>query len=299
MSTPEEPAAGTTWAGLPPNVRGVLWLVASALASSAMLIATKFLGDRINTFQIVFVRAAASCVLATPLLARLDWRRALRPRHPLLLVSRSVLAMAAMAFLFFSVSAIPLADAQALNFASVIFVIPLSALILKEMVGINRWAAVGVGFLGVLIVLRPTGAVELGALAGVLGAASYAAMLVNVRWLSRGMDANTLYLWGVTLLALFSLPPALVFWTMPSGHDWLVLGGIGVLGATSQYTAVRAYAVGEASAIAPTDYLKLVFALAGGALLFGERPDGWTLMGAGLIVAATAYAAYREARRRR
>ena len=291
-----KPSARARWGALAPNVQGAAWLVISAVASASMLIAAKGLGDHIHTFQITFIRAAASCVLALPLLRGMTWTR-LKPQRPLLIITRSALATATISLLFFSVSRIPLADAQALNFASVVFVIPLSVVFLGERVGINRWAAVIIGFLGVLVVLRPTGAVNIGAVAGVLGAAVYALMLINVRFLSRSMDANALYVWGIGLLAAFSLPLALTVWTPPSGQDWPILGAVGVFGALSQYAAVRAYAIGEASAIAPVDYLKLVFAILGGVIVFQEFPDAWTIVGAALIVIATAYAAYREAQR--
>jgi drug/metabolite transporter (DMT)-like permease len=109
------------------------------------------------------------------------------------------------------------------------------------------------------------------------------------------MHADATYVWGIVGLAAMSLPLALLDWTWPTGEEWGRLAAVGALGALGQYAAVRAFAVGEASAIAPVDYLKLVFAIIGGALVFHEYPDIWTAFGALVIVAATGYATWREA----
>jgi drug/metabolite transporter (DMT)-like permease len=113
------------------------------------------------------------------------------------------------------------------------------------------------------------------------------------------MHADATYVYGIVGLALMSAPLALLDWTWPTGEEWLHLAAVGALGAVGQYAAVRAFAVGEASAIAPVDYLKLVFALIGGALFFQELPDAATIVGALVIVGATAYATLREARVKR
>jgi drug/metabolite transporter (DMT)-like permease len=295
-------APPSRWERLPANVQGAAWLAASAIASAAMLMAAKGLEDRISSYQIVFVRAFASFVLVAGLIPRLGWE-GLKPTRPLLLVARSALATIALVLLFHSVATIPLADAQALNFANVVFIIPLSALILAERIGWRRWTAAVVGFLGVLIVLKPgfssSHVAFWGALAGVGGAAAYAAMLITVRMVSRTMHADATYVWGIVGLAFMSLPLALLDWTWPTAEEWLHLAGVAALGAVGQYAAVRAFAVGEASAIAPVDYLKLVFALIGGALFFHELPDAATMVGALVIVGATAYATWREARVRK
>lgn len=287
---------------LPANAQGAAWLAFSALTSALMLMAAKGLGDHISSFQIVFVRAAASFVLVAGLIPRLSWEK-LNPTRPWLLVARSALATIALVLLFYSVATIPLADAQALNFANVIFLVPLSVLLLGEKVGWRRWAAAGVGFLGVLIILKPGSAAShvafLGALAGVGGAAAYATMLITVRMVARTMHADATYVWGIVGLAAMSLPLALLDWAWPTGEEWLHLAAVGALGALGQYAAVRAFAIGEASAIAPVDYLKLVFAIIGGALLFMEFPDVWTVVGALVIVAATGYATWREAQVKR
>lgn len=292
-------AASTRWERLPANVQGAAWLAASAVASAGMLMAAKGLEEHISSFQIVFVRAAGSFILVAGLIPRLTWEK-LRPTRPWLLVARSGLATIALVLLFHSVATIPLADAQALNFANVVFIIPLSALILGEKIGWRRWTAAVVGFLGVLIVLKPGFASShvafWGALAGVGGAAAYAAMLITVRMVSRTMHADATYVYGIVGLTLMSLPLALMDWAWPTGEEWLHLAGVAALGAVGQYAAVRAFAVGEASAIAPVDYLKLVFALIGGAIFFHELPDAATVVGALVIVGATAYATVREAR---
>jgi drug/metabolite transporter (DMT)-like permease len=295
------PGLRAAWSRLPGNVKGAAWLALAAAASASQLMVAKGLSGHIGSFETVLVRAVASLGLVVGLIPRLTWE-SLAPRRPVLLFTRSALATVSLGLLFYSVAHIPLADAQALNFSSVVFMIPLSVVMLGERVGPHRWAAAAIGFLGVITVLRPGaghGVELMGAVAGAVGALLYGVMLISVRMVARGMTADATFVWGILGLVVLAAPLAALDWTWPSPREWELLAGVGALGAFAQYAAVQAYAVGEASAIAPVDYLKLVFAMTGGFLLFHEVPDVWTIVGAAAIVVATGYATYREAQRRR
>lgn len=283
------------WAAAPANARGAAWLFIAAMAVTVMFVGVKLIDGELNAMQVTFLRAAAGALLLAPLYLRRDPMRLLRPKRPWAVLSRSVTATIAITLAYVSLSRLPLADAQALSFANTLFLVPIAAIFLGENVGVRRWSAAGAGFLGVLIMLRPTGAVNVGALAAVGGAFMMAITIAQVKALSRDHAANDVYYWGLSLMALLALPPALFVWRAPQAEHLLPLAMVVLGGALSQFCYVRAYSIAEAGAIAPVEYTRLVLAAIVGTLFFSEAPDGLAYAGAILIVMATLYITIREA----
>ena len=313
MSIPPATAAGTglrarivargsvlarRYHALPDNARGAIWLIFGAAAFSILFMLVKSLEGRLNPLQVTFVRSLIGAAFSWPLLRRVGLS-GLRTNRPLLLVARSVFATIALALAFYAVAHLKLADAQAISFAATLFVIPLAAIFLGEKIGPRRWGAALVGFIGVLIVLRPSGEMHIAALAAVASALAFAMVLISVRGLSSTLSADAVFLYGVWGMVLVSAGPAFFYWTAPTSGEWIILAAIAGVGLVSQYCYVQAYAIGEATAIAPADYMKLVFAIAGGLLVFGEQPDVWMFAGSAVIVASTAYITWREAQVKR
>lgn len=276
------------------NTRGAAWLVAGGFLITVMLVLVKYLEGRFSPFQIAFVRAGLSSLALIPVIRRVG-AAGFRARRPLLLLLRSAMATLSIALAFYAISHMRLADVQAISFANILFMVPLAALILGERIGPRRWGAAIAGFIGVLIILRPGAEMSLAALAALGSALLLAATVVTVKVLSKDMPPTPLFLYGTILMAAFSGLPALLVWTPPSPSEWGVLAGVALFGAGAQYCRVRAVAAAETSAIAPLDYLRLLFAVAAGFMLFGETPDAFTWLGAGVIVAATLYITWREA----
>ncbi len=283
------------WMRLPANARGAAWLFLGCIAVTVMFVGVKLIDGALNSMQLTFIRAGAGALMLAPLYLRRNPMRLLKPKRPLAVLSRSLTATVAITLAYVSLSRLPLADAQALSFANTLFLVPIAALFLGEKVGPRRWSAAGVGFLGVLIMLRPTGAVNIGALAAVGGAFLMAVTIAQVKALARDHDSNDVYYWGISLMAILSAVPAAFVWRTPQAEHLLPLIMIVLGGALSQFCYVRAYSTAEAGAVAPVEYTRLVLAAIVGALFFAEAPDGLAYAGAILIVMATLYITIREA----
>ena len=287
------------WERLSPNHRGALWMIAASLGFTVNSAVVKTLTTGgLEAFQIAFARALFSFAWLLPFLLR-NGPGMLRTRHPGLHAIRAFAGAAAMVCGFHAVGHLPLADFTALTFTQPLFVILLAVLILGEAVRWRRWLATAVGFAGVLIMVRPGATAfdpaALVALASVLGIAVAVTM---VKRLPAGESHVTMLAYFCLLSLAITGLPAWFAWTPPTGEQWLLLAGVGSLGIASQAMIIRAYRSGEASFVAPFDYLKLVLAGLIGFVVFAEVPGPWTLLGALVIVASTFYIARREAQQR-
>ncbi|MGD8310832.1 MAG: DMT family transporter [Chromatiales bacterium] len=282
-------------AGFAPNVQGAIWMTASAVAFSCMGILVKHVGAELDSFQIAFFRLFFGFLVLLPALAR-DGFRPLRTRRPALHGLRAVLGISAMFCMFYAITHIPLAHAVALSFAKPLFIIVLAVMVLGERVRWRRWAATVIGFIGVLIMLRPgTGGFDPVGLTALAAAFFVACAVILVKLMSKTESTLTMLAWfagGATLLAAIPLP---FVWRTPDPEQWAMLFLIGLLGTLAQTCIIRAYKIGEATAVAPFDYSRIVFAGILAYFVFGELPDIWSVVGAAIIVASTLYIARREA----
>lgn len=285
-----------SWRSLPPNLKGACWMLASCIGFSVMVCFVKLAGRALSSFEVTFFRCFFGLVAILPLIA---WHGigALRTRHLGMHAWRGVLGMAAMMCAYFGIARLPLATYTALSFSKPLFAIVLAVFVLGEIVRWRRWAATAVGFAGVLVMMRPgTEAFDPNALFAIGDALSIAILITVLKRLpAYEQPLAMLFYFGIVASPL-ALIPAMLHWVWPSPQTWLFLAVIGVTGALSQYFWIMAFRTGEASAVAPFDYSRLIFTGAVGIVFFAEVPDAWTLAGAGLIVASTVYLARREAR---
>jgi drug/metabolite transporter (DMT)-like permease len=281
------------------NARGCIWMALCGLGFSIMASFVKLAGQAgIATIEITFFRCLFGFLLLTPFILRAG-PGALRTQHMPAHVWRSVLGILAMVCSYLGIAKLELATYTALSFSKPLFALVLAVFILKEDVRWRRWAATFVGFLGVLVMMQPgSGTFDAWALLA-LGEAFSIAILITI--LKRLPASETplvmLFYYGIIATALIA-PPAIYFWEWPSATGWIYLCIIGVMGALSQYWWILAFKAGDASVVAPFDYLRLLFAGAIGFFAFAEIPDRWTLIGSALIIGSTIYIAQREARRR-
>ena len=170
-------------------------------------------------------------------------------------------------------------------------------LILGEIVRARRWTATIIGFLGVLVILRP-GFTEITWVTGlpILAAAFMAGSTLLVKSLSETESPNTIVLYMNLFLTPLSLVPALFVWEWPSTTALFYMALLGLLAAAAHIALTRAYTMADASAVLPFDYTRLPFVAAIAFLAFGEVPDLWTWIGAGIIAGSTFYIAHREMR---
>jgi drug/metabolite transporter (DMT)-like permease len=284
---------------LTPNLRGALWMLASALGFTVMTILIKYLGPGYPAALQTFYRQLAGVIVLLPLIAR-DWRGTFRTTRPGILIFRSSAGVLAMILAFYAYQALPLADANALSFTRTLWMVPLAALVLREPLGPLRIGAALVGFVGVLVMLQPgadgAGAGWLGwpQTAALVSALLFALTITGMKVMTRDHSPFTLLVYAAVLGLVFSLPPALFVWRWPSLPDLGLLAAMGVIGTMTQGFYIKGMQAGEAAVMAPIDYSRLVFAVLAGFLLFHEVPRAATLFGAGIVVASTLFITLRE-----
>lgn len=281
---------------LPAALQGALYMTAAALCFSAMNIAIRIVSAEMDPLQIAFFRNLFALLFMLPWLARAGLE-GLRTERLATHFWRAALGLLAMICWFYSIALLPLADAVALNFTVPLFATIGAAIFLGEVVRARRWTATLLGFLGVLVILRP-GFAELSTAMAlpVVAALFMAASALLVKSLSRSEAPAAIVIYMNLILTPLSLVPALFVWRWPGGSDFALLLLVGLLAAVAHILLTRAYTKSDASAVMPFDYARLPFVAALAFLVFGEVPDLWTWVGAAIIGASAIYIAHREAR---
>lgn len=290
------PAGGlrARWQALPGNVRGGLYMLATALAMGVQSAAVKGLAGSVDSIQTVFVRCALGLVLVLPLM-RYQLAAVLRPARMRLHLGRVLAGLLSMACGFYAFANMPLAEATALSFTMPLFMLGLAVLALREPVGWRRLSAAVVGFAGVLMMLRPGAVpVEIAALMALLGAFFHACSGVFIKKLVASESTGMIMFYFAFIGTLVFAVPAAGVWVAPDALGWLLLVVVTVLGVASQLTFIAAARAAEMSAIVPLDYSRLVFTGIIGYLVWREIPDAWSVAGALLIVASTCFITLRE-----
>ncbi|MDF1586303.1 DMT family transporter [Marinimicrococcus flavescens] len=247
--------------------------------------------------EVVWARYAFNLVFLLPLLAVAGHRAPWRSARPGLQMLRGVAMITATGLMFLSVSLLPLAETYAISFLAPLFVAGLAVPALGEKVTPRRWAAIALGFLGVLVVARPgTGILGPAALAPVAMAFFFAVYQLATRRLAAFDHPYTTMFFSAgigTALTSLVLPSLFV---LPAPGDWVLMGVMGLLGLAGQLAMIRAFAFGDASLIAPFVYTQILWAVAIGWSVFGDLPDAWTLAGAAIVVSGGLWLLRQQAR---
>jgi drug/metabolite transporter (DMT)-like permease len=199
-----------------------------------------------------------------------------------------------------AIGRVPLATASAIGFTSPLIVTALSVPLLHESVGWRRWGAVLVGFAGAVLVIRPgRGSADPAVLLLLLSSLAYALYQTATRWVSRHDNAATGIIFAALVGSLaMSLAMPFIFVMPRTLWDALLFCCLGLLGGLGHYLVIRAFQLGHAAVIAPLGYVELIGSTVLGYFIFGQFPDLWTWVGAGVIISSGAYIALRERRRR-
>ena len=274
----------------------MLLMLLSVLLFSLMDAGLKTLSSHYPAVQVATLRALSSLplVLAWALWS-VGWRPLVRVRWALHLL-RGVLGVVMMASFVYALARLPLSTAYSIFFVAPLLITALSVPILGERVGPRRWAAIAIGLLGVLVVLRPTGAGMLttAGFAVLLAALGYAVSAITVRVLARTDTTQAITFWLLALMALGAGALAWPQWVpLRAEHAWII-GGIGIAGAIGQYAITEAFRLGEASLIAPLEYTALIWGVALDLALWGVLPDAITWVGAAIIIVSGLYLIRRE-----
>jgi drug/metabolite transporter (DMT)-like permease len=284
------------FAALPPNARGAIWVVIAGFFFTAMTALIKQIGDTIPVVQILLFRQITMTCTVLPVLIS-GYPGILQTRHLSLHLTRVTLAVIAMTCGFTAFVHLPLAEATALGFAKSLFVTLFALAALHEVAGLRRWLAVLLGLVGVLVMVQPdANGFNVYAVLAVVGAAAAAAVMVIIRKVSQFDRPVTILSYQAILVGVLMIPPAIYFWVTPTLEHWLIMGAIGLLSVVGQLANIQGFKEGEATAVAPMDYCRIVFATAIGFVVFFEVPDIVTMAGAALIIATSFYTVRAEHR---
>lgn len=280
-------------------LKGVAFMAISGLLITSLHVIVRDVSSTVHPIEIAFFRNVIGFVLLIPFLLRQD-RTQWKSKQPKLQFFRSIVGVMAMITWFMCLSLMPVGDATAISFVTVLFVTTGAALFLGEKVGIRRWTAIAVGFVGTLIIIRPgSGILGPGVLVALTSTVFWAASILCVKVLSRTDSSVTMVFTANVYFTVFSFIPALFVWTWPTVEElgWMLL--IGVLAMVGHLCMATALRSSDATVVAPVDYLRMVWAAGIGYLVFGEFPDAWTWIGGTVIFLSTVYITYRESRRNR
>jgi len=294
---------------------GALILVSGLFLFSIQDIIIKHFSDQYSVLQVVYFRGLIAMALMLLFLMFFNPKIPLMSHKPLLMLARGLLGFCSYLCYYLAVAAMPLAEVVAITFTMPLFVTAMSALFLGEKVGLRRWSAVVIGFLGVLTILSPTG--EFNSLAVVFAfcaALTYASQTVLTRFLGSHdhpltISFNALLIFTIAsgvlsllmyggVISITSTHPSLAFlgrdWIMLETLDLLLVVAIGIIAAIGFYCLSRAYCISEASAIAPFEFTYIIWAILFGFLFWNEVPGITTIFGVLVLVSSSLYVWHRE-----
>jgi drug/metabolite transporter (DMT)-like permease len=272
-------------------------LMCGAVACFATLDATaKYLNGHMDTLQVAWARYTSAFLLTLILSNPLSRPGLVRSSRPVLQISRAALLLGSTLLNFLAFRYLQLDEALAIMFSTPFIVAALSGPMLGEWVGWRRWAAIGVGFLGVLVVTRPTtGGIHPAALFSLASASCLALYAIATRVLSRSDSSETTLFYSNVVGALVMLPIVPFVWTTPKSSLLVVLMVVmGFFASLGHYLLIRAHRLAPAHVLAPFMYTQLVWVLVLGFAIFSDLPNAWTLAGAGIVVASGLYLLHRE-----
>jgi len=275
---------------------GILCIVVAVSTFATMDVLIKLLGAGYSPWQILFVRILFAWLPFLYVVRRDGGLPALRTQRLGFHLVRAVVGMLTFVAYAYSFQILPLVDVYAISFASPLLMTLLAVPMLGEAFGWRRGAAICVGFLGVLVVLRPsaetlTGPVMVPLVATLL----YCVSMLQGRLLSR-TDTNAAILLYLNLVGLVASSVAMPFvgrWPVEPSH-WILFVGIGLLGSVAQILQLQAFRLASPSVVSPFQYLAIVWGVGFGWFVFGEWPDNWVLLGSSIIVASGLYILWRE-----
>ncbi|MEX2642758.1 MAG: DMT family transporter [Acetobacterales bacterium] len=282
-------------AALPPNAQGMLLMIAAVSGFAGMTAALKYVSQELPFLVVILVRMAFGIVPLLPWIARNGIGTLRTHRFPLH-VARALNGYLALACFVYALTQLSLADVTAIGFARPLWVIVIAALFLGETVGWRRGTATVVGFLGVLVILRPGGHLDPAMLVALLGSFGACMTLILIKMLSTTEPGGRIVFYHQGLSFLIGLAPAVWFWETPTPTQCVWIAVSAFCGTFGHLCFARACKLAEATVIAPMEYTRLVAATALGFALFGELPSIWVVPGTALIAGASLYIARREAR---
>lgn len=281
---------------LSPTVVAISLMVGAMVLFSIGHGLVRFASSELHPFQIGFLRSTFGLAFMLPLFFRDRDFSDFRLKRPKLHIIRGALSAVNTLAWFTALAIMPLGEAVALNFTSPLFATILAAIFLGEVVRARRWTATIIGFIGVLIVVRPgVETVQLGALLALGSAMSIAVNVMLIRVMSQEDSTRAIVTTFNIAITFFTFIPAVLVWVWPSPLMFAVTFIIGATTTVAHLMLTKAMSLAEASAIVPLEFIRLPMAVLIGFIWFSEILDTWTLVGAVIICCSAVYIARREA----
>jgi drug/metabolite transporter (DMT)-like permease len=276
------------------NRRGIYWMLLTSVLFTSLDATAKYLAQDYPVPQVVWARFSFHLLFVAAILGvRLNVT--LRSQRLGLQLTRSVLMLVTNGLFFFAVKELPLAEVVAIMFVGPLFVTALSVPLLRDYVGPRRWAAVGIGFLGALVIVRPgSGIMQWLAILPIFAAFTNALYTITTRQLSNHDLPMTTLFYTAALGAVVTTAVVPFFWITPDAFGWFLMALVGLFGAAGHLTLIKALSYASPVVIAPLSYASLIWSIGYGFALFGDLPDTTTLLGAALIAASGMYVFHRE-----
>jgi drug/metabolite transporter (DMT)-like permease len=275
---------------------GIALMVAAMLIFPFLDVCAKFLGQwGIPVIEIVWARLFFGLLLSAPILLAREGLESLKPRDQRVNALRGFFLVISTMMFFGALRYQGVAETLAIYFVQPLFITALAPLLLKEKVGVNRWSAVVVGFIGVLIIVRP-GYLVLNPgvfLAAGSGLGSAITMLLTRKLAGKSSAiANTVYtnFYGSIVASVILIP----FWVTPNFNTLMFMFLLAGIGTFANYLTITAMEYAEASLLAPLGYTEMINAVLAGWYFFGNFPDSWTFVGVAILIACAIYISYRE-----
>jgi len=278
------------------NLTGILFMCAGVAALCINDALAKSLMDHYSPIQIIFLRNVIALPFAVMLALKMGGRRALRSHRIGVHFIRGFIWITATVLFFSSIHLMGLAEATAIAFVAPLFITAIAALFIAP-VGWRRWIAVVIGFVGVLVIVRPGAAsFELVSLLPVATAFTYALLMLSARFVDTRESMWTLLLYLSATSAVLTGSIVTFFWTPIRAEDLWLFAAIAFFGTGGMTMITQAFRVAEAPTVAPFDYTALVWATGLGWFFWGETPDALTFVGAAIITASGIFIIFRESK---
>ena len=276
---------------------GIMVMIASTFVLSLQDGVSRHLASEYNVLMIVMLRYwfFATFVIAIAIRQAGGLRKAATTQQPILQIARGVLLAAEVCVGILAFTYLGLVDSLAIFICYPLIVAALSGPVLGETVGWRRWAAIGVGFIGVMIILKPgMGVFDLASILPLLSAVMFAAYALMTRFAARQDSTATSFFWTGTVGCVFMTAIAIWMWEPMIPTDWMWMGVLCITGAIGHWLLIKCYELAEASAVQPFAYFHLVFGTIVGVSVFGEVVELNVALGAVIVVAAGLFTFWRE-----
>lgn len=277
--------------------RSIFYMIFMSGCVISMDASAKLLSSEMPLLMVVWGRYLFNFIFIALFFFRGDPRDLVRTKRFNLQILRSFLGLSATFTFWGALLFLSLADCVAIVYISPLLVTALSVPLLGEKVGVHRWGAVIMGFIGVMIIIRPgMGIVHWAVILPLITALFWANYQITTRILSRTDSALTTLFFTAAGGLFFTTFAVWLVWVTPTVKQWFILAWLGLLGSMGHYLLIKAFELAPASMLAPFSYTSILWSILLGYVLFGDFPDEWTIAGVVIIISSGLYIIQRELR---